>query len=559
MKLDILSISTKTEEKKDSILKLYEKKDLLEEKKELERTMSEIESTNDIVITLIGQYSAGKSTIISALTGNRNIEIDANIATSKATSYKWSDQIQLVDSPGLYTENLDHDEETEEAIKKSDILVYCITNELFDEITIRDYKKWMYDLNYKDKMFLIINKMSREIGEYDELKANYIESINKSLSPYDIEDVEYNFIDAKDYIDGQEEDIIELIEYSRFEEFKSNLNQFAEDRGLTSKLDTPIKALISSIDCVLSESLKDDDKNLIKLLNRAYKDVDRSISQINKRANVFLKSELADFYSYGIDISQSIGTEGFNFNELEFESKLEKVGLNINEGINNVLEEEYNVLEEEILQLLDSNMANIYFRGIANEQEYDGIALESDEKSRTNFNFLKKMDNLVVKNKILELSGTAGKTASQISGSGLHTTVRTVGQKIGYKFKPWQAVNIAKNIGKAFAAINIGFEVFSLIKDLENAEQQEKEEEKIMVQRVEFRKEVLKIIENMEVEYRDVIKNMTASFKEILKNIEEIRESKLSELEDADDFKMELQRQKKELRKLEETISGGIE
>lgn len=34
-----------------------------------------------------------------------------------------------------------------------------------------------------------------------------------------------------------------------------------------------------------------------------------------------------------------------------------------------------------------------------------------------------------------------------VAGSGLHQTVLGVGKFIGFKFKPWQAVGIAKNIG----------------------------------------------------------------------------------------------------------------
>ena len=106
-----------------------------------------------IVITFIGQYSAGKSSIVSALTNRNDIKIDADIATSSATEYILDDQIILVDTPGLYTGNHEHDDITLEAINKADMLVYCITNELFDSITIKDYKNG-YMKNYRNKMLL---------------------------------------------------------------------------------------------------------------------------------------------------------------------------------------------------------------------------------------------------------------------------------------------------------------------------------------------------------------------------------------------------------------------
>ncbi len=36
-----------------------------------------------------------------------------------------------------------------------------------------------------------------------------------------------------------------------------------------------------------------------------------------------------------------------------------------------------------------------------------------------------------------------------VVGSGLHQTVLGVGKFVGFKFKPWQAVGIAKNLGNA--------------------------------------------------------------------------------------------------------------
>ena len=57
-------------------------------------------------VAFIGQYSAGKSTIISALTGNRNISIGADITTDKATPYSWNG-IEIMDTPGIGTELLD--------------------------------------------------------------------------------------------------------------------------------------------------------------------------------------------------------------------------------------------------------------------------------------------------------------------------------------------------------------------------------------------------------------------------------------------------------------------
>lgn len=68
-------------------------------------------------VAFVGQYSAGKSTIISALTGRWDIHIDADIATDTTASYDWNG-IKLIDTPGLFTDRPKHDEITYEAIDK---------------------------------------------------------------------------------------------------------------------------------------------------------------------------------------------------------------------------------------------------------------------------------------------------------------------------------------------------------------------------------------------------------------------------------------------------------
>ena len=81
-----------------------------------------------------GQYSAGKSTIISALTGDKNIRISADVATDEVKAYPWRD-IELWDTPGLYAERADHTAKAELAQREADLIVYCLTTNLFDNIS----------------------------------------------------------------------------------------------------------------------------------------------------------------------------------------------------------------------------------------------------------------------------------------------------------------------------------------------------------------------------------------------------------------------------------------
>ena len=147
-----------------------------------ETEMKQYRDQDILKVAFVGEYSSGKSTIISALTGDRDIKIEADIATDKTAEYKWNN-ITLVDTPGIGTERKDHDAITYGIMSKMDLLVYCITSELFDDITTEDFIKLAFKQNYEQKMMLIVNKMSLESGKFVTKAKNYSDSIKDSLEP----------------------------------------------------------------------------------------------------------------------------------------------------------------------------------------------------------------------------------------------------------------------------------------------------------------------------------------------------------------------------------------
>lgn len=88
----------------------------------MDAELQEVSERRDLRLAFVGQYSSGKSTIISALTGNKDILIDANIATDKTTEYRWNNII-LMDTPGILAGKVEeHDEITKAALKECDLI-----------------------------------------------------------------------------------------------------------------------------------------------------------------------------------------------------------------------------------------------------------------------------------------------------------------------------------------------------------------------------------------------------------------------------------------------------
>src|SRR5579883_1470281 len=114
---------------------------------------------NTVVLVFAGQYSAGKSTIIKALTGREDIATGAGITTEQAHTYDW-EGIKVVDTPGVHTElRPEHDEITYRAIADADLLIFVVTNELFDSHLAQHFRKLAIDRNKAHEMMLVVNKM----------------------------------------------------------------------------------------------------------------------------------------------------------------------------------------------------------------------------------------------------------------------------------------------------------------------------------------------------------------------------------------------------------------
>lgn len=409
-----------------------------------------------IVMAFIGQYSAGKSTIIKALTGDSSIVIDSDIATSKTQNYEWG-QVILVDTPGLNTnENVMHDEMALDAVKKADLVVYCITSDLFHEVTRDDFKKLSID--YKSKMFLVINKMSKESGDYEVLVENYADSINKTLAPeYSLSDYHHFFVDAADYLTGVLEEDDDYIEDSHFEEFIEKLNNFIRMKGKMAQLSTPLLVLKSEIDNALDDVEEDEHvKEGIELIKKVSKIVEDKKRKFSRVSNDEVQKVAHKFIQKGDEVARGIGEKGFSFTDDDLQSFAEPIQDTLCKQIAEYFEKYASEVDEEVQRVMNSEQAIHFF-------EEDKRRLEKEYKyvdSKTGETFGKIQSGLGEATKIAvpKVSSMFAKWANvtegqkitiwTVKGSDLHSVVKKVGKKLGYKFKPFEALKISKKIAE---------------------------------------------------------------------------------------------------------------
>lgn len=489
--LKIAELRKKLQYLVDETYKVLEATDNQDLKENLKKELNILKNRTDLKVSFVGQYSSGKSTIISALTGNKDIKIDANVATDVVFEYSWNN-IVLLDTPGIMAGKVEqHDHRTKEALKNSDLVVYVLTSQLFDDVIFENFIDLAYTQHLKDKMLIVLNKMSMESGDFNTLVSNYTESM-KGIFKERGYDFDFNtvFIDAADYIDGKEEEDQELIDLSNFNSFICALNQFVEEKGIIKKqFDTPVRLLKSTIADI---SLTQVDPNLQIILEQ-YK---RQILKSKKDIEQAVKLELARFEQEIIEEGNDLGNSLGYVDEQEFKGKENAYDEVVKEGIkktaNNIAvlieQEEQELLKK--IEILDKKEAIVAYRkqieAKLNSQTISVQQRNSYEKQINFLNMFKRGSDFLVKNSLSQAGQTGFKTmTSMASGTTIKNVVYNVGKFFGHNFKPWGATKIAANIGKwakvggaILSVAAVGLEFWNTykeeknIKELQNAKNQ---------------------------------------------------------------------------------------
>ena len=414
--------------------------------------LEEINERKDLRLAFVGQYSSGKSTIISALTGRKDIVIDANVATDVVSEYRWNNVV-LMDTPGILAGKVEsHDQRTKDALKECDLIFYVLTSQLFDDVVFNNFIDLAYNQHFADKMFLVVNKMGMEAGNFDNLVENYTSSLEKIFTErgYDINDFPIAFIDASDYIDGLAENDEEFVRLSNFEHFIDMLNSFVSAKGVIKKqFDTPVRILhsylknieVSSID----ETLADFYTQFVRKLSHSQtilkRDVYQQLSSLNSAA-------MTEVMKLSSDIGQLDEAE-WKTKQSQMDEKLKALINDTSEKIECVVNQNFNDLMAEVEDFSSKDSLVQYERLLDEKINSPNISIEEKRSlhvQKRSLEFLKKGGSAV--GNMAPNVNSIFSGVSSASGSSLHGIVLNVGHFFGKSFKPWEAVRWASNIAK---------------------------------------------------------------------------------------------------------------
>ncbi|MBB6633506.1 GTP-binding protein EngB required for normal cell division [Cohnella thailandensis] len=465
---------------------------------------------------MFGAFTDGKSTLLSALTKKLDIRIAPEPTTDSIQVYPYGDYV-IVDTPGLFSDDMLHDERTKKYISEANVLLYTVdpVNPLKEShhATIR----WLLqDLQKIDSTIFIVNKMD-EIADLDdekdfELHASIKKEVvrdtlgrilSHDVSPRIVCTAGNPFDQGLEHWFANEEEYMQL---SRIPLLVEELNAFIREsrsglmikagisviRDAVLQLEFQLKAMNEKLSDKL-EVIRNQEREVSDSVETLQRDISRKHQQIKEeiltiRQDLLVYMEgAADRKQFGSRVQERLGNNGY------------------------ILQERINlVIQKYTEQLLDEQDQLI--REVETSVEYHN-QLQSQL-----LEYSRKMGmNLVSK------LGTQSTRA--IADSILKLRDMT---KLNIKFKPWGAMKWASRISKFAAWMPVIVDVVSMVmkaveeQKLQSAKQQMKE------QLEELFKDFFEsfTIEDYTAAYFPAVKGTIDMLKEIRKSTEEFTQLK---------------------------------
>ena len=429
-------------------------------------------------VVFAGQYSAGKSTILRAITGRDDIDVGAEITTQRAQEYDWNG-IVVIDTPGVHTKiRPDHDEVTYKAISTADLLVFVITNELFDSHLGKHFRELAITREKAHEMMLVVNKMQRSArGNSPQIQNVIRDDLRKVLAPFTPEQLRTSFIDAALAVEAAQEidsEIRHLLEQkSAFGTFLERVNEFMRDKGLAGRYTTTLYTL----EQVLQEALaavptdEPDVDALEELLVQQRRELLNTRRQLAHAIAARIRETSSAIRNDGRKVADlihgDVDPDQISRELQDVQSRTDQRSDQLATDIVAIVEEHQETLDERIRLIAESEFAKGLLRRLHSQFETSGPGTSTAAQARLRHvsEVTKQLGKFLARHSFKFNAGTSGLfSLGQHSGTTVHWIVKEGGHLFGKSFKPWEAVKWTRFIGNAGRFLSVAgvFLLFAL-------------------------------------------------------------------------------------------------
>ena len=423
----------------------------------------------ELTLAFGGQFEAGKSTLISALTGD-SLRTGVGVTTMEPERWPWRGLV-LIDTPGLQSGTRpDHDEISAQALATADLVVWVISNELMDPTIAEGFRRLAVDQGRAACMLLVINKMDREAGGDTPDKREILErGLSAAVSPLRVGDLRVCFTSAERALravrqtDPRRRD--RLIERSGMPELAAGLDELARERGLRARIRLPLVSLNHLLEraCAAGAEHGGDTSDLLTTLLEERGVLQQSAENLRQSSRSLVRTAGGHVRGMGREIADDADTR----TREQYDSRLAEASRDIDETASK-LDSDFADLLRETLGRLEEDL-----QGLGRRQQTEALAdriIPRIDQLRSEAGGDRKRDAGLwgIAKELGDAVAGAGHQAAagaalgdllnlrNAAGTPMHQAVKNIGRLCGKKFRPWEAVRITRNVklvGRSVAVV----------------------------------------------------------------------------------------------------------
>lgn len=469
-------------------------------KSKLLNTMNEFQEKK-LKVALIGGFSEGKTSIAAAWMeklDNSSMKITYQESSDEVNVYGVGNDIELVDTPGLFgfKEKYNADSKslekykdiTQKYVSEAHLVLYVMNSVNPIKESHREDLRWLFrTLNLLPRTIFVLSRFDEVADVEDEhsyqneakiKKENVLNRLQDLISLNDKESSELSIIavSANPFDMGMTHWLSNLETFKKLSHIANLQNATSEkiktSGGIANIVNETKKTVIQDVlqkQLPASQELNLKITEEINKLDEISKIIEKNIQSLKpKISNV--KVNLNDFIiEYFTDlILQAKGTSLETIGHF-FEKEIGSEGINLNTKIQTEFERHIGAVSFE-LQNIEINF----------NAEIDSFNKTLKSYGKQGVNYLSK-------------SGMINKDTIKITRDAFSGAAKTIGLDLSkyLKFNPWGATKFAKNANVILSIIGLGFELW------DSYEKAEKEKE--------FQKAIAEIIANFEKQRKEII------------------------------------------------------
>ncbi|GAA6990230.1 50S ribosome-binding GTPase [Helicobacter pylori] len=490
---------------------------------------SAIQSVADqkLRVALVGGFSEGKTSIAAAWIErlDKNMKIDHQESSDAVKIYDIDNEIELVDTPGLFgfKEKIAGSDKkierykdiTKKYVSEAHLILYVLNPSNPIKESHKDDLNWLFrTLNLLSRTIFVISRFDEEADIEDEedynkrfkiKKENIQNRLNKliSLSEKEKESLIIVAVAANPFDLGVEHWLKHQEEFQKLSHIKAlqdaTQKKIKENGGKLTIIEEAKKSVIQDVVYrqmpPAKQALQDINREmeyLNKTLEKRRKDLQNLNSEISQ-ARIHLKEFITRYFSDLI--LQISGTSLETFNDFAMREIGDK-GINIETRVQNAFERETQGIFNEMAKIETGFNADLSL-----------FEKHAGALGKIGINFLNQ-------------SGFINATNIKVARDGIVAVAKFTGIDLALKFKPWGAVKLAGNLNKALPLIGLAFEAWDSYNKSQKEQEFEKAKEKMKSNFDGQKQEILNLI-NDETRFKQTCFPMALELEKCIQACEE--------------------------------------